>query len=133
MEYKHTQIGYTIIAGLSAGILIVVLLLLNQDHNWVLLSVLLILVIAVVLFPSLTIEVKNGTLKISFGPGLISKTVHLADVEGCEVVRNPWYYGWGIHWTPQGWLYNVSGNAAVEITLRDGRKFRLGTDEPEAL
>jgi hypothetical protein len=48
-------------------------------------------------------------------------------------VRNPWYYGWGIRITPDGLLYNVSGTRAVEITLTDGSKLRLGTDEPEAL
>jgi hypothetical protein len=30
-------------------------------------------------------------------------------------------------------LYNVSGTNAVEIKLRSGRRFRIGTDEPEAL
>jgi hypothetical protein len=35
--------------------------------------------------------------------------------------------------TPYGWLYNVSGFDAVAITLRDGRKFALGTDDPHGL
>jgi hypothetical protein len=30
-------------------------------------------------------------------------------------------------------LYNVSGRDAVEIQLDDGRRFRLGTDDPEGL
>jgi hypothetical protein len=42
-------------------------------------------------------------------------------------------YGWGIHLTPYGCLYNVSGFDAVAITLRDGRKFALGTDDPHGL
>ena len=40
---------------------------------------------------------------------------------------------WLGHLTPYGWLYNVSGLDAVAITLRDGRKFALGTDDPEGL
>ena len=32
-----------------------------------------------------------------------------------------------------GWLFNVSGVQAVEICLRSGRKYRMGTDEPERL
>ena len=39
----------------------------------------------------------------------------------------------GIHHTPYGWLYNVSGFDAVAITLRDGRKFAVGTDDPHGL
>jgi hypothetical protein len=30
-------------------------------------------------------------------------------------------------------LWNVSGLDAIEFDLRSGRRFRLGTDEPEAL
>ena len=41
--------------------------------------------------------------------------------------------GWGIHLTPYGWLYNVSGFDAVAITLRDGREFAFGTDDPDGL
>jgi hypothetical protein len=30
-------------------------------------------------------------------------------------------------------VWNVSGFQAVELTLKDGSRFRIGTDEPEAL
>jgi len=30
-------------------------------------------------------------------------------------------------------LWNVSGLRAVEFLLKDGSRFRIGTDEPEAL
>jgi hypothetical protein len=33
----------------------------------------------------------------------------------------------------QYWLWNVSGYQAVELTLNNGKRFRLGSDEPEAL
>jgi len=48
-------------------------------------------------------------------------------------VHNHWYYGRGIKLTPHGWLFNVSGFDAVEIQLKNGRKYRIGTDEPDAL
>ena len=35
--------------------------------------------------------------------------------------------------TPHGVLYNVSGFDAVEIKLRTGKKFRIGTDVPQEL
>jgi hypothetical protein len=41
--------------------------------------------------------------------------------------------GWGIRITTRGMLYNVSGRDAVEIRLDDGRRFRLGTDDPNGL
>ncbi len=39
----------------------------------------------------------------------------------------------GIHLTPEGWLYNVSGFRAVAVRLKSGKRFLLGTDEPERL
>ena len=48
-------------------------------------------------------------------------------------MRNPWYVGWGIRLGPGYWLWNVSGLSAVELVLADDRRFRVGTDEPEAL
>lgn len=43
------------------------------------------------------------------------------------------FAGWGIRITPHGMLYNVSGSEAVEIRMKNVRRFRLGTDEPEVL
>ena len=34
---------------------------------------------------------------------------------------------------PWGWMYNVSGLDAVEIELKGGGRFRIGTDEPDEL
>jgi len=57
----------------------------------------------------------------------------LSQVQNAAVVRNKWYYGWGIRLTPGGWLWNVSGLDAVELTFKNGKKFRIGTDEPDRL
>ena len=90
----------------------------------------IILLVCLVLFYRLRITIEDETLRASFGPGIIRKRVRLAEIVGCEPIRIRWWYGWGIHLTPYGWLYNVSGFDAVAITMRDGRKFALGTDDP---
>jgi hypothetical protein len=72
-------------------------------------------------------------LEARFGPGPIRKRFKLNEIESCQVVKNHWYYGWGIRLTPHGVLYNVSGFHAVEIKLRTGKKFRIGTDVPQEL
>jgi hypothetical protein len=66
-------------------------------------------------------------------PALSARECRLAEMVRCEPIRIRWWYGWGIHMTPFGWLYNVSGFDAVAITLHDGRKFALGTDDPHGL
>ncbi len=82
---------------------------------------------------ALTIRVTDTTLAWHFGFRLFSKSAPLADIAGVEPVRNRWWYGWGIRYTAHGWLYNVAGLDAVEITRRNGKTFRLGTDQPDIL
>jgi hypothetical protein len=93
----------------------------------------IILLVCLVLFHRLRIIIEDETLCASFGPGIIRKRVGLVQIVGCEPVRIRWWYGWGIHLTPYGWIYNVSGFDAVAITLRDGGKFAFGTDDPHGL
>lgn len=84
-------------------------------------------------FYKLTIQVDEETLRASFGPGVITKTVLITDIISCEPIGIRWWYGWGIHLTPYGWLYNIAGWDAVAIRLRNGRKFAFGTDDPQGL
>ncbi len=94
---------------------------------------LIVVLLAIPLFYKLTITIDNQTLRALFGVGLIRKQVPLAQIAGCEPIRIRWWYGWGIHLTPHGWLYNVAGWDAVAITLRNGRKIALGTDDLQGL
>jgi hypothetical protein len=133
-KYRHTQFGSAIVVGLGAIGLAMLLTAAVLPHLAVYLLVgAAVLGLAVVLFSRLTIAIEEDTLRASFGPGLITKTVRLAEIASARPIPVLWWYGWGIHLTPHGWLYNVSGWQAVEITLRDGRRFSLGTDEPEDL
>ena len=129
-RYQHTQIGHAIVWSLLAIILIV-----NGGlgHHAPPLAVSIMLLVCLILFYRLNVTIDDEMLCASFGPGIIRKRVPLADIVRCEPIRIRWWYGWGIHVTPCGWLYNVSGFDAVAITLRDGRKFALGTDDPQEL
>ena len=89
--------------------------------------------IAALLFYALTVEIDGTHLTFRFGVGLIRKRIPLTEIVEVQPVRNSWLYGWGIHRTPHGGLYNVSGWDAVEITLTSGQRLRLGTDEPRRL
>lgn len=85
------------------------------------------------LFSTLTVVVREQVLDISFGPGLIRRRIELRHIRSVRVVRNAWYYGWGIRLTPTGWLWNVSGLGGVEVQFDNGQRFRIGSDEPNAL
>ena len=130
--YRHTQIGYlTLIMSLVAAVGIVAFL--PDDVRPVGLGVAALLVIMAVLFSTLTVEVDDGELRFHFGPGFWRKRIALGEVKAVTPTQSSWWEGWGIRFTPRGMLYNVSGTNAMEIELRSGRRFRIGTDEPEAL
>lgn len=85
------------------------------------------------LFSHLSVTGHTDHLKIAFGIGLIRKRFYFKDIRECSIEKNPWYYGWGIRKTPEGWLYNVSGSWSVQLNMKDGKKYRIGTPEPEKL
>jgi hypothetical protein len=60
-------------------------------------------------FSSLTVEVSNDELVWYFGPGVWRKSISRSEIECATAARRKWWWGWGIHLTPRGWLYTVSG------------------------
>lgn len=133
IEYRHTQSGTLILVSLAVvAIVMSVTSTATRGSEMVLLLLGGILLMGI-LFGTLTVEVARGAVRCWFGPGLIRKQYALTDIVEVETVRNHWYYGWGIRYTPRGWLFSVSGLDAVELTLSSGRHFRIGTDEPEEL
>jgi len=132
-RYKHTQVGYLIIAAMVAVMVWIGVVLANTGIDWTAIGGLAVIAVALVFFSSLTVVIGEDEVEARFGPGPIRKRFKLNEIESCQVVRNHWYYGWGIRLTPHGVQYTVSGLDAVEIKLRTGRKFRIGTDVPQEL
>jgi hypothetical protein len=132
-SYQHTQVGYVTIISIGAAAVACVAGAALASWDPVMLGAGALVAVIGVLFSTLTVEVGDGALRFRFGPGPVGRRWHLSDIRHVDVVRNRWYWGWGIRLTPTGWLYNVSGLDAVQITLRSGRRYRIGTDEPEAL
>lgn len=131
-NYRHTQVGYVTLVVLLVVALAVVALA-SPSARPVTIGVAILLAVCAVLFSSLTVEVTHDELRFHFGPGFWRKRFALFDVAAANPTESYWLEGWGIRITPRGMLYNVSGTEAVEIELRSGQRFRIGTDEPEAL
>ena len=92
-----------------------------------------ILLVIDTLFRSLTVTIDPKNISLAFGRGTIQKRFRIIEIETASTVRNRWWYGLGIRKIRGGWLYCVSGLDAVELIMRDGRRFRIGTDEPGKL
>jgi len=132
-RYEHTQIGYLIIVAMAAAMVLIGIILANAGINWIAIGVLIVMAVALVLFPSLTVVIWEEELEVRFGPGLIRKRFKLNEIQSCQAVKIPWYRGWGIRLTPNGMLFRVSGFQAVEINLRTGKRYLIGTDVPQEL
>ena len=132
-QYKHTQIGYLLLTSYSAIALFIGYLTIVVDFHPLALASLIIILIALGIFNHLTVAVDDQMIKIQFGLRIIRKTFPLKEIEAYRVVKNPWYYGWGIRFTPRGWLFNVSGFSAIELQMRSGKRYRIGTDDPDNL
>ena len=132
-NYVHTQIGYALLAIYGVVIPIVAYLIRDVEFNGLSQAALILLLVALVTFSTLRVKVDHRTIKIQFGFGVIRKGFPVSEIETYQVVRNRWYYGLGIRYTPRGWLYAVSGLSAIELQMKNGKYCRIGTDDPTGL
>jgi len=132
-RYEHTQFGYFIVVAIVAAMVAIGIIMVDTGVNWIAATVLVVLAVIVALFHSLTVVISGDELVVKFGPGVIRKQFKLNEIESCQAVRIPWYYGWGIRLTPQGMVFRVSGFHAVQIRLISGKEYLIGTDVPQEL
>ena len=130
LRYHHTQFGTVIVVSLLLSA--VLFAGLGMMTGLMPLAVIgpVLMAVSLALFYARTVEIDAIYLRFGFGVGLIRQRIPLAEVRAVEPVPNSWLYGWGIHRTPHGGLYHVSGREAVQIALASGQRFRLGTDQP---
>jgi hypothetical protein len=95
------------------------------------------LAVIALLVARLRVRVDNQALDISFRP-FVHRRIRLAEIVQFE----PRTYrplidasGWGVHYsfTGKGWAYNVSGDRAVQITLKNGAWLLIGSQKPDEL
>ncbi len=144
MKYKHTQIGYLMIV-----VTIAVLVLfawahitssaepvsVNSGNNFAVTATMVLVLFILTSFTSLHVSIDETYLWIKFGYGVYQKKIPLTDILSVKTAKNRRRYGRGIRrclW-PRMWIYNVSGLDAVEIQLKNGKIYRIGTDEPKKL
>ena len=144
MNYKHTQIGYLMLVVTLTVLALFAWAYLTaraeppsyySGTNFAFTAIMALIIFILASFVSLQVIIDEKYLRIKFGYGIYQKKFLLDDVLSAKTVKNHWYYGWGIRgWLwPKMWIYNVSGFNAVEIKLKNGKTYRIGTDEPKKL
>jgi hypothetical protein len=132
-HYSHRQapvwmwfvFGGIISLGILTGI--------SSGWNPLVNSIFIVAILLVALFNGLRVEVDNEKINLLYGFGLIHRNIDLSSIAGVSVVRNKWWYGFGIRLTPHGWMWNISGLEAIELEYRNGKRFRIGSNEPAVL
>jgi hypothetical protein len=134
---KFTQFGtFSLVAMLPILIFVMIMLIVTGFNDTlpaiILIFVIVTLIICLLIFYKLTIDIDDTHVAFSLGIGLVKKKYALKDIDECRPVKNNLLYGIGIRLTPDGWLYNVSGLYAIELTFKNKKfKVRIGTDKPE--
>lgn len=144
MHYKHTQISYPMIMitlamlGFFTWIQIMSRLETpspDSGTNLGMTSVMILILAILASFTTLKTSIDDHYIHIKFGYGIYHKSFALSDIQSVKAVRNHRYYGWGIKvwFRPKMWIYSVTGFDAVELTMKDGKIYRIWTNDQKNL
>lgn len=134
LGYNHWQSGTVLRVGLGAGVATMIAAAYSAPPLFpVMIAFAVMMGALLLLMHGLEVNVDAAEIRVSFGPGLFHKRIALATVAECRPVRNHWLMGWGVRYCGGGWMWNVSGLDAVELRLKNGKLFRIGTDDPQGL
>ena len=143
-SYRHTQIGYLMLVVLLAVLVLFAWMQITaraeppsyySGTNFAVTAVMALILLILASFGTLTVSVDEERVALKFGYGIFRKKFAVNEIASAVQVKNPWYCGWGIRlwFWPKMWIFNVSGFDAVEIRMKSGKTYRIGTDEPEKL
>jgi hypothetical protein len=132
--YIHRQFGwFTVFALTAMAVWFAFVAALSPGDRGEFQSIFLMIAALQLAFYQLTTIVTESTLTVRYGVGLLAFRFPLSEITQITERNVPWYAGYGIRWVGDAWLFNVSGNDAIEVTFASGRKVWVGTDDPNGL
>ena len=127
---KRTQFGWVTV---TIVLIVNSIVIFQFPHPTTFLLISIISLITILMFYKLTITVSEKCVQYSFGIGLIKGCYELNNIISCKPISYM-PLGWGIRFRPGVILYNVSGNKAIELEVKNkNRKIWIGTNVPEEL
>lgn len=138
-DYKEFQFGWLIFAIIIPIQIVITYFFLNNlgDKPFSIAGFVLvssILILTYLCFYGLTTIVSEGKITIVYGIGFPRRAIDMNKVKSVEMVKNPWYYGWGIRFFPNGMLYNITGTKGVELQFIDkAGVVRIGSKDSHRL
>lgn len=138
-EHKYIQFG-TISLVLMVPVFIMIIIMLftiglkDLIQSLVLILLAVTFLICILIFYKMTIQINDTHVIFRMGIGLITREYELSQIKSCRPVRNSPFYGVGIRKIPGGWLFNVTGMEAVEISFKNKKQIvRIGTNKSEEI
>lgn len=108
----------------------------TSDGNLLFLTILMVLVYIRLSTVRLVTELRSDRLSVAM-KGFFRRTrVALADIRSAAAVEYDAaaeYRGYGVRSGPRGQAYIASGNQAVQLELKDGRKLLIGSQQAKEL
>ncbi len=135
--YAHTQ--QNPVFWNLAVILVIIYYILSTFYfngmfdNWFYFFVFFFFLFLFTYFSVMTIVIDDKKISINFLCPKCKKNFYLKDIKEINIVKNKWWYGWGMRKVEDFMLYNVYGLDAVELIMKDGSKTRIGTGEPKKI
>jgi hypothetical protein len=140
METKRfTQFGTFSVISLSSLLVFFIYLTwnvgLNSMPDFIIFGILsIVMLISILTFYQLVIEIDRVHISFKLGIGLFSRQYKIDNLNNCKSVTNSVFNGIGIRMISDGWLYNVTGTKAIELTFKDSKKIiRIGTNKPDEI
>ena len=136
--YEHVQrgpLGILLITLACAQSLVALLVDLDDGTRFLLALVAIAFSVIGLSFYSLTILISRAELQIRFGPlPTFTKSIALSDIQNIVVGRSQLIDGFGIHYRPgQGWIWNLWGFDSLLLTMKNGKRLRVGSDDVRRL
>ena len=104
----------------------------DSSEFWPLFVAALVLCLAIVVFTSMTVTVKDMEIEVSMGLDLFRKRIPISGISIVEEVRIPWH-SVGIKRISGGWLFSVAISGGVDLVMKNGGRFIIGCHDPVGL
>jgi len=123
MVYQDTKISPMIcLLTFALELTLLIYGLKDQNLGKAIIFVVLALLVFVNFF-SLSVSLDRESLRLSFGLGLITRTVLLQDVQGMEIVPN----------SSLAWVYDMRRDHVLKLRLRNGRTMLVGIGDAKRM
>ena len=131
--YREMQVSWLMVAVAVVAVALLAFILRTAPLQPISLIPMVVIALAIAMFGFMSVTVTPETLYVTMGVGIVRRAIARSEIRRMTVVRNPWYWGWGVRLYSGGTMYSVSGLRAVELTLQNGRAIRIGSRDPDRL